>query len=256
MSKAERAENLFGLIGFPLSHSFSKRYFSDKFQRERITNAYYELFPIAKIEQLPGLLSRYPNLKGLNVTIPYKQAVIPYLSRLDEGAAAIGAVNTIYITEEQALIGYNTDLYGFENSLYAWLLNERKGTAGLQALILGTGGAAKAVAYALKRLEIPHQLVSRKPGADQIGYGDLPLAEAHLIINTTPLGMSPHTEHCPQLEYAQLGPQHYLYDLVYNPEQTLFMKKGAAQGAKVKNGMEMLIGQAEKAWQIWQSDII
>lgn len=256
MGMAERAEHLFGLIGFPLSHSFSKRYFTGKFQRERITNAYYELFPIAEIGQLPRLLSRYPNLRGLNVTIPYKQAVIPYLDQLDEGAAEIGAVNTIYVTQAQKLIGYNTDLYGFENSLYAWLLNERKGTSRLQALILGTGGAAKAVAYALKRLEIPCQMVSRKPQAGQLGYDELPLAEAHLVINTTPLGMSPNTGQCPPLNYNELGPQHYLYDLVYNPEETLFMQKGAEQGAKVKNGMEMLIGQAEKAWQIWQSDEI
>lgn len=256
MSKANRVDRLFGLIGFPLSHSFSKQYFSEKFVRERITDAYYELFPLSALDQLPGLLNRHSNLQGLNVTIPYKQQILPYLHHIDEGAKAVGAVNTVYITEGQSLIGFNTDVYGFENSLYAWLLKERGQLEDMRGLILGTGGAAKAVAYALRRLGLPHDWVSRRPEAGQLGYEKLELGAYHLIVNTTPLGMSPKVEQCPAIPYDQLGPQHYLYDLVYNPESTLFMQKGAAQGAKVKNGLEMLIGQAEKAWEIWQREII
>jgi len=256
MSKAKRVDRLFGLIGFPLSHSFSKRYFSEKFERERVTDAYYELFPLSAIDQLPGLLERYPNLQGLNVTIPYKQQILPYLHHIDEGAKAVGAVNTVYHTGQQHLLGFNTDVYGFENSLHAWLLKERGNLEGMQALILGTGGAAQAVAYALRRLDIPYDWVSRQPAAGQLGYDELELSAADLIINTTPLGMSPKVERCPAIPYEQLGAGHYLYDLVYNPASTLFMQKGAARGAKVKNGLEMLIGQAEKAWEIWQRNIV
>ncbi|NBC08383.1 MAG: shikimate dehydrogenase, partial [Bacteroidetes bacterium] len=188
MSKADRVDRLFGLIGFPLSHSFSKRYFTDKFERDRITDAYYELFPLSALDQLPGLLNRHSNLRGLNVTIPYKQQILPYLHHIDEGAKAVGAVNTVYITEGQRLIGFNTDVYGFENSLYAWLLKERGQMQGIRALILGTGGAAKAVAYALKQLGIPHDWVSRRPASGQLGYEKLELGAYHLIVNTTPLG--------------------------------------------------------------------
>jgi shikimate dehydrogenase len=250
MDKAAQAERLFGLIGFPLSHSFSKKYFAEKFQRERITDAYYELFPIASAGQLPQLLQRYPNLQGLNVTIPYKQAVLPYLDQLEDGAAEIGAVNTIRI-DDGLLSGYNTDVYGFQNSLHAWLLANKGTTDGLKAVILGTGGAAKAVSYALQQLQIPFRLVSRRPQSGQWGYELLDLRAYQLIVNTTPLGMPPYKNQCPPIPYEQLGEQHYLYDLVYNPERTLFMQRGADQGAKVKNGAEMLIGQAEKAWQIW-----
>ncbi len=254
MEMPRPAERLFGLIGYPLSHSFSKRYFTNKFTTEGITDAAYELFPIPEIGQLPELLQAHPKLAGLNVTIPYKEAVMPYLSDIDAGAAEIGAVNTIRIGEEGQLTGYNTDLYGFENSLHAWLLNERKSTEGLSAYVLGTGGAAKAVAYALQRLGIPYACVSRKPEGAQIGYDALDVAHTPLIINTTPLGMAPKTKHCPAIDYEAVGNGHFLYDLVYNPEQTLFMRKGAEQGARVKNGMEMLIGQAEKAWQIWNTE--
>lgn len=256
MSKTDRIVRLFGLIGYPLSHSFSKQYFSDKFQDERITDAHYELFPLSDIGQLLDLIARHPNLRGLNVTIPYKQQAIPYLYRIEKEAESIGAVNTIYITEEQRLVGFNTDFYGFKNSLHAWLLKEHGGLDNIRALILGTGGAAQAVAYALEYLSIPYDWVSRHPKAGQLGYEGLNLATYQLIINTTPLGMSPKVDRCPAIPYEQLGPAHYLYDLVYNPEETLFMQKGRAAGAKVKNGLEMLIGQAEKAWEIWQREII
>lgn len=252
-SPARTAERLFGLIGFPLSHSFSKRYFSEKFAKESIGDAFYELFPIETIEQLPGLLAQWPNLKGLNVTIPYKQAVLPYLHVLDESAAEVGAVNVIKISGNQ-LIGYNSDTYGFLGSLQAFLQENQKNPA--HALVLGTGGAAKAVFYALKKLGIDYAIASRNAAPGQYSYVDLhkmDLAQYPLIINTTPLGMSPHTETFPDLPYEQLGPAHLLYDLVYNPEMTTFMQKGLERGAAVANGLAMLHGQAEKAWEIWNN---
>jgi shikimate dehydrogenase len=252
-SPAHTAERLFGLIGYPLSHSFSKRYFSEKFATEGIDNAFYELFPIETIEKLPGLLAQWPNLKGLNVTIPYKQAVLPYINVLDESAAAVGAVNVIKIKDKQ-LIGYNSDTYGFLSSLQAFLQENKKSPT--RALVLGTGGAAKAVFFALKKLGIDYIIASRNAAPGQYSYADLQhldLGQYPLIINTTPLGMSPHTETFPDLPYAQVGPEHLLYDLVYNPETTSFMQKGLERGAAVANGLAMLHGQAEKAWEIWNN---
>ena len=243
---------LYGLIGYPLSHSFSRKYFSEKFVREGIPDSQYELFPIETIEQFPALLAAYPNLQGLNVTIPYKQQIIPFLDSLDESAAAVGAVNVIKFSGTQ-LIGYNSDVFGFESSLLSFLQENRATPE--HALILGTGGAAKAVVFVLQKLNIPYSIASRQPQDGQVSYEEV---HAHiegfpLIINTTPLGMAPKVESCPDLPYDQLKRGHLLYDLVYNPETTEFMKRGLANGLPVKNGLEMLYGQAEKAWEIWNT---
>ncbi|MBV6440703.1 MAG: shikimate dehydrogenase [Haliscomenobacteraceae bacterium CHB4] len=263
---------LFGLIGFPLGHSFSQKYFSEKFAREGIADARYELFPLENIADLPALLAQHPDLCGLNVTIPHKETVIPFLHELDETARAVGAVNCIKI-ENQQLKGYNTDVTGFEKSLKAvdggrWTVDgERRGgdsgwwTGGgegwVGALILGTGGASKAVAYVLKKLGIPYRFVSRNPDSEnQISYETvhrLPSTVYHLIINTTPLGMSPHTGTCPDLPFERLSSQHFVYDLVYNPAETLLLQRAKARGCTVKNGLEMLHLQAEAAWEIWGS---
>ena len=246
--------NRYGLIGYPLSHSFSKRYFAQKFERETISDAVYELFPLETIDALPALLLEHPDLIGLNVTIPYKQQVLPFLDHLDPVAKRIGAVNTIKIDPASSKrVGYNSDYYGFKQSLRAWLANREV----KQSLVLGTGGASRAVVCALQDLSIGHTYVSRRPAAGAITYDDLRadynLADFPLIINTTPLGMAPHVEATPALEYEQLTPQHFCYDLVYNPEETLFMKKGQTQGAQTKNGLEMLHLQAEKSWEFWNS---
>ncbi|PHN06347.1 shikimate dehydrogenase family protein [Flavilitoribacter nigricans] len=245
-------QRLFGLIGYPLSHSFSKKYFTEKFAREGITDAYYELFPIERIEELPELIAAHPNLVGLNVTIPYKQAVIPYMNRLGAGAKAVGAVNTIKVTSD-GLQGFNSDVYGFEQSLLRAFedLEERPKAA----LILGTGGAAKAVEYVMDKLGIASHYVSRSAGAGQLTYSDLDqstIEEHHLIINTTPLGMSPNVDTFPPIPYQYAGTKHLFFDLVYNPEETAFLKLGAAQGSKTQNGLDMLYGQAERSWQFWQ----
>ena len=245
---------LYGLIGYPLSHSFSKQYFAHKFEREGIPNAMYELFPLETIEALPQLLKAQPELVGLNVTIPYKQQVIPFLTRLDAVAERIGAVNTIRIDPVSSeRIGYNSDYYGFKQSLQTWL-GER---VIRQALVLGTGGASKAVVCVLQDLHIVPTYASRQAATNVVTYEALRLAgqlSAYpLIINTTPLGMSPQVDTAPDLDYSQLTTEHYCYDLVYNPEETLFMKQAAAQGAHTKNGLEMLHLQAEKSWEIWNS---
>ena len=243
---------IYGLIGKKLTHSFSKKYFTEKFQRENIPDSEYQLFEIATIEEFPKLIASLgSSLAGLNVTIPYKQAVIPYLDGLDETAEKVGAVNVIKPTASGALIGYNSDLIGFTNSFQKFVPN----TAGKQALVLGNGGAAKAVCVALENLAIPYKLVSRRESADTITYSELSEARMNqyqIVVNTTPLGMYPNVEDAPALPYQALPTESYLYDLVYNPEETLFMRKGLAQGAKAKNGLEMLHGQAEAAWEIWQ----
>lgn len=244
----------FGLIGYPLGHSFSKGYFTEKFRKEEISDAAYELFPIQSIDALPALLDQQKELVGLNVTIPYKEQVIPYLDSLDESARKVGAVNVIR-REGNRLIGFNSDYFGFKHSLEKWL---GKMLARQQALVLGTGGAAKAVGAALQDLNIPYKLVSRKGSADILSYDQLhqdpELLQKHsLIINTSPLGMEPNISSSPDIPYDQLTASHYLYDLVYNPAETLFMKKGTEKGAQTKNGLEMLYLQAEKAWEIWNS---
>ena len=256
MKQLKDYNRVFGLIGYPLSHSFSKKYFSQKFEQEDILDAFYELFPIAEIEAFPALLNDNPNLRGLNVTIPYKQAVLPYLDELSEGAAAVGAVNTIRVAKGK-LKGFNTDVIGFKSSLQNWLNEERGNRKELRALILGTGGAAKAVAYVLNSMEIPFQWVSRNSGAERLSYQEITnevIAAHQLVINTTPLGMSPNYSEKPELPYHAITEDHFLYDLVYNPDITAFMQAGIDQGAKVKNGLEMLHGQAEAAWSIWNEE--
>lgn len=238
----------FGLIGYPLSHSFSKKYFSDKFQKLGITDCSYDTYPIPAIEQLTALLSEHPNLMGLNVTIPYKEKIIPFLTDCNEVVQKIKACNCIRI-EKGCLTGYNTDVIGFEISL-----KEKLGPHHRQALILGTGGAAKAVEYVLAALGIHYRYVSRNPLAGQLGYDQLTAAlikECTLIINATPLGMYPHTAACPPIPYELLGPNHYLFDLIYNPAQTRFLEWGATKGAVTQNGMQMLVLQAEESWRIW-----
>jgi shikimate dehydrogenase len=242
----------FGLIGYPLGHSFSKKYFTQKFEKEQLNDCSYELFPIQSVRLLHEIVSTHPHLCGINVTIPHKERVLDFLDEIDEAAAAIGAVNVIKI-ENGRLIGYNSDVYGLEQSLLRFLPIEER--VGISALILGTGGASLAAQYVLRKNAIPFEVVTRKKAqGNPLTYEDLNdvhIAEHRLLLNTTPLGMFPDVHHAPTLPYTALTSKHYLFDLVYNPEETLFMKLGAAQGAKVKNGLEMLHLQAEKAWEIW-----
>lgn len=242
---------LFGLIGYPLTHSFSKRYFSEKFEKENIQDASYVNFEIPDASEMVEIVKNNQDLKGMNVTIPHKQTVLAHLDRLDESAKYVGAVNVIKVEADRSLTGYNSDYYGFMQSLQRFL---PMSTEGMKALILGTGGAAKAVEAALKTLHIPHWYVSRERKENAFSYDDLAvkgIETYQLIINTSPLGMYPNVDTCPQLPYDQITSKHYLFDLVYNPETTLFMQKGLESGAKVKNGLEMLHLQAEKAWEIW-----
>ena len=243
----------YGLIGYPLGHSFSKRFFEEKFAGEGIADARYDLFPLANIRQLPQLLKEHPGLCGLNVTIPYKQAVMPYLHELDETARAVGAVNTIRIRDGR-LTGFNTDVIGLEQSLLQWpAFMNRKLT---HAIILGTGGAAKAVAYVLEKWAIRRTFVSRsRQNRQSITYRDLNALSARdfdLIVNATPLGTYPDVHTCPPLPFDILDERHLVYDLVYNPAETLLLRRAGSKGATVKNGLEMLQLQAEAAWKIWQ----
>lgn len=233
----------FGIIGYPLQHSFSAKFFNEKFATEHI-DAEYSLYP-TKVESLNREAERLMNtLDGFNVTLPYKQAIVPYLDRLDDTALAVGAVNVVH-----QRVGYNTDCLGFMESIKPLLREyDRK------ALVLGTGGASKAVCYGLKQLDILPTLVSRKPKEGQLAYKDLSLAvmaEHTIIVNCTPLGMFPEVNTCPDIPYEQLTARHLLFDCVYNPEETLFLHKGKAQGATIKNGLEMLTEQAKEAWKIW-----
>lgn len=240
----------YGLIGYPLGHSFSARYFADKFTREQIADCQYLNFPIESIDQLPALLEHEKELQGFNVTIPYKQAVFAYLNDLSDEARAIGAVNCVKIGPH-GLKGFNTDAYGFSRSLLTLIGNQRP-----QALVLGTGGASKAVGYVLKQLGISYRLVSRQSGVDRLSYEEVTpelIQHTPLIINATPLGTFPKIEGYPAIPYEALGPHHFLFDLVYNPAVTEFLKRGAAQGAHTQNGYDMLVGQAEKAWEIWNT---
>ncbi len=248
---ADKNERIFGLIGFPLSHSFSKNYFNQKFESEGI-NARYLNFELPDIGDLMEVVAEYPNLCGLNVTIPYKEQVIPYLDSMDADAQKIGAVNVIkFIRENDKLKfkGYNSDIIGFMDSIHPLLTPERK-----KALVLGTGGAAKAVFQGLINLGLEPVYVSRKPRKGALTYSDLTpeiIASHTVIVNTTPLGMYPHVDECPDIPYDLLTPDHLCYDVIYNPEVTLFMKKAAEHGAETKNGLEMLLLQAFAAWRIW-----
>jgi len=246
----------FGLIGFPLTHSFSKHYYDAKIAREQLTGIGYELYPLPSIAAFPDLLSDEPTLMGVNVTIPHKIAVMDYVHRLSPEAAAIKAVNCIRIERPASgrpvLTGYNTDVYGFTESLKPLLRPWHT-----RALVLGNGGAAKAVVYALDRLGIAHAIVSRSAGAGQYTYAqlDAPTMASHtLIVNTTPLGTYPAVSGCPDIPFAAIGNRHLLYDLVYNPAETEFLKRGKAAGAAIKNGLEMLELQAERNWEIWNAN--
>lgn len=237
----------FGLIGYPLSHSFSQKYFTEKFQRLGITDCRYELYPIEDIAGVKALLQD-PELCGLNVTIPYKQLVIPYLGGMNDVVREIKACNCIKIANGIAM-GYNTDVAGFRESLVRKLQPFHN-----RALILGTGGASKAVEYVLRKLHIEYKYVSRKGGEGVLSYAEVDeeVIYSHtLIINTTPLGMYPKVDECPPLPYEAIGARHYLFVLVYNPARTLFLRSGEQRGAAVENGYDMLIGQAEESWRIW-----
>ncbi len=248
-----------GLIGYPLSHSFSKKYFEEKFKRNNISDYCYQLYPLNSISELPKLLEKEENLKGLNVTIPYKEAVIPYLTELDETASAVGAVNCIKISGAATLFtltGYNTDVWGFKQSIKPFLDARHE-----KALIIGTGGASKAVEYVLKSIGVECWFLTRDKSkfskTNVLSYTEVNeyvIRAFKLIINTSPVGMYPNTAACPDLPYHLLGTDHLLYDLVYNPEETCFLKKGKEQGATVINGLGMLYSQADKAWDIWNQD--
>lgn len=241
----------FGLIGFPLSHSFSKGYFANYFSTENILDAHYENYPIESIDLFSDLWNNNPALKGLNVTIPYKKLVIPFLQHSSPVVQSIQACNCIKLYEG-ALYGYNTDVIGFEQSLLPYLQPHHQ-----KALIFGTGGAAAAVEWVLQKLGIAYQLVSRTESERGITYASLTpdIIAAHtLLIHTSPVGMFPNTEEAPNLPYEAITSKHHLYDLVYNPAVTKFLEKGAAQGATTQNGLEMLHLQADASWEIWNSD--
>lgn len=245
-------KHLFGLLGKNISYSFSRGYFTEKFDLLNLSNHHYVNFDIQNVSEIKTVLKDNANsLKGMNVTIPYKESIFEYLDKVNKKARKIGAVNTIKLTSKGELIGFNTDFYGFKNSLKPLLKKHHK-----KALILGTGGASKAVAYALKKLDIDYNFVSRNGDGDTIfRYDDLnkkSIEEYTIIINCTPLGTHPNTDSCPNIPYQFISEKHLLYDLIYNPNETLFLSKGKQQGAIIKNGLEMLELQAEKAWEIWQ----
>ena len=242
----------FGLIGYPLGHSFSKNFFNEKFHSENI-DAEYVNFEIPTIKDLTKVLLLNPDLVGMNVTIPYKEQVIPYLDELDPDAKEIGAVNVIKLVRQKnktKLVGYNSDIIGFMQSIEPLLEPQHK-----KALILGTGGASKAIFTGLKKQGLEAKFVSRTPKKDMLTYDDLTpgiMEEYKVIVNCTPVGMYPKADEYPNIPYEYITPNHLLYDLLYNPNTTLFMKKGADKGAVTKNGLEMLLLQAYAAWDIWE----
>ncbi len=240
----------YGLIGTNIGYSFSKTFFSIKFEREKRKDSYHN-FDITKIDQLPEILKNNPDIKGLNVTIPFKESVIPFLNKLDKEAKEIGAVNTIKINKEGKLIGYNTDHYGFAKALMEFLpIKEKK------ALLLGTGGACKAIKYVLKTMNFDIIQVSRTKREDTILYSDLNrelISKNYLIVNCTPLGTFPNIHEFPNIPYEFITKKHLAFDLTYNPRETEFMKLCKSRGAMVSNGLKMLEFQAKKAWTIWKS---
>ena len=247
-------EKKFGLIGQSVGHSFSKNFFDEKFFRDGLRDHRYDLYPLKVIDDLKTLLKENPELYGLNITIPYKEQVIKFLSEIDETAKTIGAVNVIKIQNEK-LTGFNTDYAAFLETLQRWL---PVGTQ-YKALILGTGGSSKAVKVALNKMSIPFEMVSREAGNAEHTYESLKknpavVKKSHLIINTTPLGMTPDTESFPPIPYDKLTSDHFVYDLIYNPARTVFLQKSEMKGAHIKNGLEMLHVQAEKSWEIWSRD--
>jgi len=249
VKKQENWMRKFGLIGKNISYSFSKTYFASKFKKEGITDALYENYDLQDINQFQDIFANNPNIAGLNVTIPYKEIVIPFLDILNKKAISIGAVNTIKITKKGKLKGYNTDCYGFKHSIKPFLKKHHK-----KALILGTGGASKAIAFTFKKLHIEFKYVSRKKTANNFTYDELnnDIIEDYLIIvNCSPVGTHPNIDECPNIPYKAINKHHLLYDLIYNPTETCFLKHGKKQGAQTCNGLNMLELQAEKAWRIW-----
>ncbi len=249
MERTEKKQHKFGLVGKDISYSFSRGYFTQLFKEQGLAGYSYENFDLQYISDFPKIIKQTPGLQGLNVTIPYKEAVLPYLDAIDDEAAQIGAVNTIKCTRD-GLIGYNTDIYGFRKSLEPFLKGHHK-----KALILGTGGASKAVAYVLTSLGITFQFVSRKPGKNQWAYGDLgseSMEQHTIIVNCTPLGTFPNIEQKPDIPYEELTSRHLLFDLIYNPEKSAFLREGERRGTAISNGLAMLQLQAHKAWAIWQ----
>ncbi|QXP67538.1 shikimate dehydrogenase [Polaribacter sp. AHE13PA] len=247
----ERKNKVFGLLGKDIEYSFSRGYFTEKFEKLDLQKCKYVNFDIQKIEDFTAVIKEGgDSLGGINVTIPYKEEVMKYLDKLDETAKAIGAVNTIKFTKRGNLKGYNSDVVGFEKSIFPLIKKHHK-----RALILGTGGASKAIAYALKKNDIKFKFVSRNPeGKKEISYQDLTeeiMEKYQIIINSSPVGTSPNTDRCPDIPYQFITEKHLLYDLIYNPEVTTFLAKGKAQGATIKNGYEMLQLQAEESWRIW-----
>ena len=245
---------LFGLIGFPLGHSFSQNFFNQKFETENI-DARYVNFEIPSIDRLPEVIATYPNLAGFNVTIPYKVKIFDYLDAVDPEAKAIGAVNVVKVFKQPdgsiTLKGYNSDYVGFSDSIQPMLADGEYD----KALVLGTGGASRAIVHALGKLGINSTRVSRTRREGAISYGDVTpelIKEYKIIVNTTPVGMYPHVDECPPIPYSALTPEHVCYDLLYNPDTTLFMKRAAEMGAKTKNGLEMLLLQAFVSWNIWK----
>jgi shikimate dehydrogenase len=240
---------LYGLIGYPLGHSFSQKYFTEKFAQLGITNCTYQAFPLQDVKELTQLITQHKNLCGLNITIPHKQNVIHFLTDATQLPEGMQACNCIKITDGK-LIGYNTDVIGFEKSLQEFLQPHHT-----HALVLGNGGAAEAVKFVLSKLGIQYKIVSRQSNT-HLTYSNLTeeiITQHTLIINTTPLGTFPTIDVCPKIPYQHVTPQHYLFDLVYNPAKTLFLQKGAEQGAAIKNGYDMLVIQAEESWKIWNS---
>ena len=239
----------FGLLGKDISYSFSRNYFGNKFEKEAITDASYENFDLEQITLFPEILKQ-EHLAGLNVTIPYKEAVIPFLDKLSKTAKKIGAVNTIKFTKSGKTKGYNTDYYGFKKSLKPFLKPHHK-----RALILGTGGASKAIAFVFKQLDIEYAYVSRKPNKQiAFTYNSLTpeiISEHSIIVNCTPLGTHPNITDCPDIPYTGITSKHILFDLIYNPSETQFLKHGKSRNCKTINGLRMLELQAEKAWEIW-----
>jgi len=247
-------KRLFGLIGYPLGHSFSKQFFLQKFLKEGISDAEYELFSLPDIKHLPAMLDSNPEMKGFNVTIPYKEKVMAYLTSIDENARRIGAVNVVKVLEDGSLKGYNSDYSGFLESLLT--SKEKEVWKNNKALVFGNGGSSKAVQAVLQDLSIGFTLVSRHPTPLELSYQEINpglLGTVDLLVNCTPLGMFPNINDCLPIAYEGISSRHWVMDLVYNPEETLFLAKAKSMGAKTMNGLPMLVRQAEKAWEIWNS---
>jgi len=252
MERDQKIKHRYGLIGKDISYSFSERYFNEKFNELNLDNCAYQNFDIDTIKIFPKIIQKTKNLRGLNVTIPYKEEVLNYLDEIDKEADDIGAVNTIKILKNGKLKGFNTDIYGFNRSITKQLKEHHQ-----KALILGTGGASKAVIFALKKMNVEVLSVSRNPTkSDEISYGDISesiINECTIIVNCSPVGTHPNTEECPNIPYQYITSRHLMFDLIYNPSRTLFLKKGLEKGSTICNGLEMLELQAENAWEIWNS---